>query len=96
MGQILYKLSHKGSPRILECVAHPFSGGSTEPGIELGSPELQADSLPTELSGSLHNVEIDTNMYMGYNYIYIVCNKLYIEKESGKGYTKIATLYPFW
>ena len=42
------------------------------------------------------NVEIDTNMYMGYNYIYRVCNNLYIEKESGKGYTKIATVFPFW
>ena len=28
-GQILYQLSHKGSPRILEWVACPFSGGSS-------------------------------------------------------------------
>ena len=27
--QILYQLSHKGSPRILEWVAHPFSSGSS-------------------------------------------------------------------
>ena len=27
-GQILYQLSHKGSPRILEWVAYPFSSGS--------------------------------------------------------------------
>ena len=27
--QILYQLSHKGSPRILEWVAYPFSGGSS-------------------------------------------------------------------
>ena len=26
---ILYKLSHKGSPRILEWVAYPFSSGSS-------------------------------------------------------------------
>ena len=26
---ILYQLSHKGSPRILECVAYPFSSGSS-------------------------------------------------------------------
>ena len=38
--QILYQLSHKGSPRILEWVAYP----------KLGSPALQVDSLPTELS----------------------------------------------
>ena len=27
-GQILYQMSHKGSPRILKCVAYPFSRGS--------------------------------------------------------------------
>ena len=40
--QILYQLSHQGSPRILDL---------PKPGIEPGSPALQADSLPTELSG---------------------------------------------
>ena len=30
-GQILYHLSHKGSPRILEWVAYPFSSGSSQP-----------------------------------------------------------------
>ena len=29
--QILYQLSHKRSPRILEWVALPFSSGSSEP-----------------------------------------------------------------
>ena len=29
--QILYQLSHKGSPRILEWVAYPFSSGSSRP-----------------------------------------------------------------
>ena len=29
--QILYHLSHKGSPRILEWVAYPFSRGSSQP-----------------------------------------------------------------
>ena len=29
--QILYQLSHKGSPRIVEWVAHPFSRGSSQP-----------------------------------------------------------------
>ena len=50
-GQILYQLSHKGSPRILRWIAYHFSRESPDPGIELGSPALQADSLPTELSG---------------------------------------------
>ena len=30
-GQILYQLSHKGSPRILEQVAYPFCRGSSRP-----------------------------------------------------------------
>ena len=29
--QILYQLSHQGSPRILEWVAYPFSKGSSQP-----------------------------------------------------------------
>ena len=29
--EILYQLSHKGSPRILEWVAYPFSRGSSQP-----------------------------------------------------------------
>ena len=29
--QILYQLSHKGSPRILEWVAYPFSSRSSQP-----------------------------------------------------------------
>ena len=47
--QILYQLSHKGSLKILEWVAYPFSEDLSNPGIELGSPALQADSLPTNL-----------------------------------------------
>ena len=32
--QILYQLSHKGSPRILEWIAYPFHRGSSRPGIQ--------------------------------------------------------------
>ena len=49
--QILYQLSHQGSSRILEWVASPFSSELPDPGIEPGSPALQADSLPTERPG---------------------------------------------
>ena len=49
-GQILYQLSHRGSPRILEWVAYPFSSRSSWPrNWTQGLPALQADSLPTEL-----------------------------------------------
>ena len=47
--QILYQLSHQGSPRILKWVAYPFSSGSSQPRIRTGSPALQVDSLPAEL-----------------------------------------------
>ena len=48
---ILYHLSHKGSPRILEWVAYRFSKDLPDPGIKLGSPALQAESLPIEPPG---------------------------------------------
>ena len=34
--QIIYQLSHKGSPRILEWVAYPLSGGSSWPRNQTG------------------------------------------------------------
>ena len=37
--------------RILEWVAIPFSRGTSRPGLEPGSPALQADYLPSELPG---------------------------------------------
>ena len=48
---MLYQLSHQGSPRILERVVIPSPADPPNPGIEPGSPELQADSLPVELPG---------------------------------------------
>ena len=55
--QILYQLSHKGSQRILEWVAYPFSSGLSDPGIKPGYLALQVDSLPTELSGKPSTLE---------------------------------------
>ena len=49
-GKILYQLSHKGSPRILQWVAIPSPVDLPNPGIKPGSPALQVDSLPTEIS----------------------------------------------
>ena len=37
--------------RMLEWVAIPFSGDLPNPGVEPGSPALQADSLPSEPPG---------------------------------------------
>ena len=47
--QILYHLSHQGSPRMLQWVSIPSPGDRPNSGIKPGSPALQADSLPTEL-----------------------------------------------
>ena len=55
---ILYQLSHKGSPRILEWVAYPFSSRSPDPEIELWYPVLQADSLPAEPQGEPENTGV--------------------------------------
>ena len=45
--------------RILEWAAIPFSRNLPDPGIEPGSPALQADSLPSEPQGS-RQPSIDT------------------------------------
>ena len=50
-----YQLSHKGSLRILEWEAYPFSSRSSWPRDQTRSPALQADSLPTELWGKPEN-----------------------------------------
>jgi len=55
--QILYQLSHKGSPRILEWVAYPFSSGSSWfiPNQELNQGLLHCKWILSQLSyqGSL-------------------------------------------
>ena len=53
--RILYQLSNKGSPRTLEWVDIPSPEDLPNPGFEPGSPTLQADSLPTELSEKPRN-----------------------------------------
>ena len=68
---ILYQLSHKGSPRILEWVPSSFSrrsfqpryplpspGDLSNPGIKSRSPALQADSLPAEPQRKLKNTGV--------------------------------------
>ena len=64
--QILYHVSHQGSPRILEWVVYPFSRGLPNPAIKPGSPALQADSLPAELPGSYH-------IYIYMEFVYCSC-----------------------
>ena len=66
--KILYQLSYQEIPRILEWVAYPFSSRSSQSGIERGSPALQVDSLPTELSGKPW-----CGLITHFNYLIIVC-----------------------
>ena len=42
--------------RILEWVAIPFPGDLPDPGIELGSPALQADALPSKPPGKPRDI----------------------------------------
>ena len=49
---IVYHLSHQGSPRYWSrSQGIPSPGDLPNPGIKLGSPTLQADSLQTEMPG---------------------------------------------
>ena len=63
--QILYQANHKGSPRILKWVAYPFFRYFPNPGIELHSPAMKADSLPTELWGKPYDPRDVGNLLLG-------------------------------
>ena len=56
--------------RILEWELFPSPGDLPNPGIELGSPALQADSLPIELSGK--NLSLDMLFLIFKNYLFII------------------------
>ena len=49
---ILYHVSHQRSPGILEWIAVPFPGDLPDPGIEPGSPALQAILYQLSYHGS--------------------------------------------
>ena len=51
---------------ILECMSFPSPGDLPDPGIEPGSPALEADSLPTEIQGKIHYT-LHTNNGNTYN-----------------------------
>ena len=50
---ILYQLSHQGSPRTLEWVAHPFSRASSQPRNRIRVSCTAGDSLPAEPAGKM-------------------------------------------
>ena len=50
--QIIYQISHQGSPRYWSGEPIPSSEDLPDPGVNPGSPALQVDSLPAELPGN--------------------------------------------
>ena len=56
--RILYQLSHKGSPRILEWVAHPFSSGSSWPRNWTGVSWIAGRFFTRELWGKPFNAKL--------------------------------------
>ena len=71
-----FNLSHKGSLRILEWVAYPFSRDLPDPGIKPGSLALKADSFPSELQGSRPPPPIYTSPIHDYYYKFIYSFKI--------------------
>ena len=63
-GWVLYQLSHKGSPRILAWEPFPSPGDLPNPGIKLGSPTMQVDSLPTELWGKPRKEVVGIHLHL--------------------------------
>ena len=55
---ILYQLSHKGSPRILEWVAFPFSSRSSQPRDRTQVSCIAGGFLPAELQGKPKNTGV--------------------------------------
>ena len=83
--KILYQLSHKGSPWILEWVAYPFCSGSSQPRIKLGSPALQVDSLPAELpENSYLCCKKKLHIYLSAHFILAILAVLFLIKHLNK------------
>ena len=57
--QILYQLSHREAQEYWSGQPIPSPGDLPHPGNEPGFPALQADSLPTELSGKPQQVALN-------------------------------------
>ena len=58
--QILSLSEPPGKPKNTGMVAYPFSRELPDPGIKLGSPALQVDSLPAELPGKPYQIQYQT------------------------------------
>ena len=59
------------------CPVAPPSGDLPNPGIETRSPALQADSLPTELSGKPRETPYIHNCYQAHTHTLVIVSDLY-------------------
>ena len=85
--QILYQLCHKGSPRILQWVAYPFSSGSSQPqesnqGLLLCRQilyQLIYQGSPSSIMSEIHWSDLDTQKNINkwrdhFNVLYLLTN----------------------
>ena len=66
--QILYQLCHKGSPRILEWVAYPFSRGSSPPRNQTRVSCIAGGFFTNWAIGKAHNMCVYKCVYKVYIY----------------------------
>ena len=103
--QILYWLSHQGSPRTLEWVSNPSSEDLPDQEIKPGSSALQVDSLPAELPGkptlfhrscnSFHRFLRKKEKYLGFHLL--LNGKLCLHSTHPKDQlAHFSNIMPFW
>ena len=96
---ILYQLSHKGSPRILEWVAYPFSSRSSRLGIEAGLLHCRQILYQLSYQEDIH-IQTYINIYL-WNWITLLytwntVNQLYFKLKSNKNIVKCFFTVIFW
>ena len=70
---ILYQLSHKGSPWILEWVAYPFSSRSSQPRNRIGVSCTAGEFFTSWATREAHLVDIFENFYKWVRLCVCVC-----------------------
>ena len=72
--QMLYQLSHQGSPRILEWVAYPFPGEFPDPGVKLGLLHCRRILYQLSYLGSPRKYRATLNKNNNINHRYLPSN----------------------
>ena len=88
--QILYQLSHKGSPRILERVAYPFSSASSWPRNRTGVSFIAGGFFTNWTIREAHNSSLSIIRLTSIEgLLYISFNTCYNPKETSKSYNHL-------